>query len=102
MRKTYTKAQISDFYHARKMQVEAGIIEAVPPSSSTFEAKITYSLYCLCEQVESDTYETNWKKRKNGHAWLSYDGDMDYTSMTPENALVILGVIHGVILMYGI
>jgi len=57
------------------MQVEASIIDEVPPSDSTFEAKITYSLYRLYEQVESDTYEPNWKKRENGHAWLSYDGD---------------------------
>jgi len=75
MQKDYTAEQVGNFVRARQKQIEAGVIPAEPPTQSTFEFKITHSLFCLYRQVESGSYSPNWKKRKNGHAWLSYDTD---------------------------
>jgi len=75
MRKDYTPKQIGNFARARQRQIDAGIIPADPPTQSTFEFKITHCLFCLYRQVEDGSYNSNWKKRKNGHAWLSYDAD---------------------------
>jgi len=78
MSKTYTPSQIKDFYDAQQMQIEAGIIASHDkhlkmPTGTSFETKITMSLYRLYEQVTEGEYDPNWRTRKDGHAWLSYD-----------------------------
>lgn len=80
MRKSYPISDLESFYNARKLQLDAKIVEQAQNDprrqrrqSGTFESKITHSLYCLFEQVRDGTYNHNWKLRENGHAWLSYD-----------------------------